>query len=99
MSNRANIETVKFKRWDDKEKSIGLIVSDDYGHGILTVGIYDDSVNVKDDMDILRYCKNNGSEADPDVMSIIDSLLENEKGMRINNTWYDWSEIKHIFDE
>ena len=100
MSNQAYIETVKCqKTYQDKGASyIEVKVFDDYNSGSSEISSGCE-VNLKDDLDILQYCKDYGSEESLGICDVIDSLLENTKGITINNTYYGWSEIKHIFLE
>ena len=49
------------------------------------------------DIDALQYLIDYGSDESSNICDVIDSLLEYQKGLTINNTYYDWDEIKHLF--
>jgi len=49
---------------------------------------------ITDDMELLQYaleCDGN------DIRGILDFIKENEKGININDNYYDWDEIKAYF--
>ena len=45
------------------------------------------------------YLLNDGMPINFKDDSILDSVLENQRGIYINGTFYEWEEIKHIFEE
>ena len=89
MSNRAYIIRTKFIDTADKNESYGVRVFDDYDQSY---------INRRDelpdsDMELLREVI---ADMDEPIMSIINSLLTNEKGLYIDDRWYDYEEIKDI---
>ena len=108
MSNRIIIETYESKKTRGEEKCIEVDVSDSYSGGRVSIGLKENigdlGVDLEDDLSILQYCWLKISSADEDIDSqsiakLIDYIVEDEKGVTINGTFYDWSEIKHIFEE
>jgi len=59
----------------------------DYGYTIC-----DDCLEapVEDDIELLKIAVENGD-------SILDFCQDNESGIMVNQTWYDWEEIKEYF--
>jgi hypothetical protein len=92
MSNRANIEPTEFKNVRTGEKTYGVRVYDDYDQ------MYDntwDSIP-DNDMDVLREVLKSDAR---DLQGILEFIMENEKGICIGGNWYDWDEIKDLFEE
>lgn len=100
MSNQICLETVEVKRtYGSNEASwIEARIFDNYNNGETIIPKEDCGVNLKDDLSILQYCKDYGSDDSAGMCDVIDSLLENQKGLTINGTFYEWEEIKHLFD-
>jgi hypothetical protein len=48
---------------------------------------------IEDDMELLKYTI---STADSSTEDMLDFVRECEKGMDINDNWYDWEEIKEV---
>jgi len=99
MGNRASIEqqtiTVKYNGEEDKI----IAIFDDYGQGSLSLAEYCDTF-YDDDLELLlavleRIQETTGIE---NVENVIDNVYENKKGMSIEGEWYDWEQIKPIFD-
>jgi hypothetical protein len=88
MSNRAILTSMKFEALSG-DVCYGYTLSDQYALD------FDNNAEamIEDDLDLLRYAiKNAGNGGD----EILDSVIENEKGILINDNWYDWDEIKDI---
>ena len=93
MSNSVYIEVHRIEKKDpEQEQQFHITVSDNYADGLCTTD--------KDlgGLDILQHCKDYGSDENAEVCAIIDFVLENQIGVNINSIFYDWDEIKHIFD-
>ena len=92
MSNRATIEPTEFTNIRTGIKSYGVRVYDDYGQS------YDNTWDIipVDDMEILEKVKNSD---DTVIVGIIEFLLEMQKGITIGNNWYEWDDIKHLFED
>ena len=92
MSNRATIEPTEFVSIKTGRKSYGIRVYDDYGQ------TYDNTWDIipVGDMEILSRVK----DSDDDTMvAIIDHLIEFQKGISIGDNWYEWDDIKHLFED
>ena len=100
MSNQVYLETVEVKRTYKPDEALWIEarIYDNYNSGDTIIPKEDCGVNLEDDLSILQFCKDYGSDENAGICDIIDSLLENQKGLTINGTFYDWEEIKHLFD-
>ena len=49
----------------------------------------------ENDLDVLQKCLDSEDEI---FIGMMDTLLENQSGVYINGTWYDWDEIKHLWE-
>jgi len=45
---------------------------------------------------VLETVRTGASEA---VDGVLSSVFEDEKGMTIENTWYDWKQLKPVFEK
>ena len=100
MSNRAYLETIECKRTKGGigQTWIEARIYDDYNTGEIIIPP-DNGVDIENDLDILQYCKDYGSDDSAGMCDVIDSILEYQKGITINATFYDWNELKHLFGE
>lgn len=58
--------------------------------------VYDNNSEtlIEDDLELLKYA---ASVEDTDgTQAILNFVFEQETGMEINGTWYDWDEIKAV---
>jgi hypothetical protein len=88
MSNRASIQPTKFENVRSGHVTLGVRVHDDYGQS------YDntwDSIP-DDDLDVLQKVLDSEDE-------VIKSILTPDKGIYIGDIWYDWEQIKHLWEE
>lgn len=90
MSNHAMLIGTKFVDSDGIE-SYGFRISDNYAKS------YDNwsECPIEGDLELLAYAVENGDEQ---AQSILNFVAEEEKGIDINDTWYDWEEIKAIMN-
>lgn len=99
MSSRAYIqqETTIIHKTKQTTKTVSIF--DDYGQGSICLGNYRDTF-YEDDLELLLFVletvKTGGLEA---VDSILSSVFEDEKGMYIEGTWYDWEQIIPVFEK
>jgi len=99
MSNQATIqqETTIIHKTQQKTKSV--CVFDDYGYGSICLDDYCDTF-YEDDLELLEFVletvRTGASEA---VDGVLSSVFEDEKGMTIENTWYDWKQLKPVFEK
>lgn len=92
MSNRVNIEPTKFENVRTGEVSLGVRVYDDEGC------FYDNSWESipDDDLEVLRIAY---QQASTGVSELLAYVYESEKGLYIGGTWYEWDEIKSVFEQ
>jgi hypothetical protein len=93
MSNRVYIEVCKVESLYDHHISYNIRMNDTYNDGFFEI-----EAPIDDDLEVLRTCKDIGSDMSKNVSDIIDSILEYQKGVAINGTYYDWEEIKKVFE-
>lgn len=91
MSNRVHLNAVKME-YLDGTLSYGYTISDDEDMS------FDNNAEamIEDDLDLLRYAK---KTADASTEGMLDFIQETEKGILINGTWYDWDEIKQVWEK
>ena len=92
MSNRMYIEPTEFINTRSGEKTYGVRVYDDYA------AAYDntwDSIPASDIEVLKMVLKMDGKE----IQEMFENVQENEKGISIGGTWYDWEDIKDIIEE
>ena len=96
MSNRASICQETVKQYRNGQESKVISVFDDYGQGSISVESFSD-----DDMEVLAMVMKEVQEQGglDNVETILDSVVSSEKGLYIEGTWYDWKEIKPVFDK
>lgn len=99
MSNKANIQQQTATVRHTGEISKEVVVFDDFGIGIINLDSYSDNF-YDDDLELLatvvQVVDEGGLE---NVRGILDHVEENETGMFIEGKWYEWKEIKHIFEK
>lgn len=86
MSNRVHLNAVKIE-YLNGSVTYGYTISDD---NEMTFENNAEAM-IQDDMELLRYAK---QTADSVTEGILDFVRENEKGILINDSWYDWDDIK-----
>jgi len=91
MSNTATIQPTIFQNHGTEQKTYGVRVYDNYGQ------CYDNTwVSIPDDdLEILQMVIDNDNET---MVAIIDFMLENCSSIMIGSEYYEWEEIKHLFD-
>ena len=93
MSYEVGIMSTKFVDVNVTHKeSYGVRVFDKYQQ------TYDNSWNEipKEKLDILQKVLENEDEV---VINIIDFVLEEEEGIWIDEKYFEWNEIKHLFED
>ena len=94
MSNRCHIVRTEFKNIFDGEVTYGFRLYDDYES--MYSNLYEASIKDMSDMDLLREARELCRDKDSDVFA---SLCENEDGIDIDGTYYEWDEIKSVLEE
>lgn len=91
MSNRVHLNAVKME-YLNGYVVYGYTISDDEALS------FDNNAEamIKDDLELLRYVK---KTADTAAKAMLDFIQENEKGILINNSWYDWEQIKQVWED
>lgn len=84
MSNRAEIESNGF----------GFTVRDDYSHHNVP---YKGADEITDPVQVVKICYQACLGSDSE--SVLDFVLEREKGVAINGKWYDFEEIEKAFEK
>lgn len=88
MSNRVNLNAVKME-YLDGTIAYGYTISDDYEMS------FDNNAEamIEDDLELLKYVK---ETADEPTQAMLSFLEEEEKGISINDNWYDYEQIEKI---
>ena len=89
MSNRVYIETTVFDYIKTGKKDYGVVISDDSE----SFNVYMEDEAIEDDLELFTKILDVDSEA---VNGMFDYVYECEKGIYINDTFYDFSEIQSI---
>jgi hypothetical protein len=89
MSNRLFLESTEFKNPVTGESTYGYRLYDD--HDSTYHNLMDECLT--DDLQLLKYAIVN------DESGMLDFIEEMEKGIYINDTYYQWDQIKDSFAE
>ncbi len=97
MSNTAIIEQrtiiIKWNRATEKE----IFISDNYANGTILLidkNLYDNK------LDMLEIILEEIKDADyPGIRGVLDYVKEEKKGISIDGVWYEWIDIRPIFDK
>jgi len=100
MSNRASIQQETITVHKTGQKSNCVSVFDDYGQGTICLEDYSDSF-YEDDLELLLFVLERVQEDDgiQSVQQVLDHVFECQTGISIEGTWYEWEQIKHVFDK
>jgi len=91
MANKTILKSQTFGKGD--EKTFGYTFEDEYA------SCFNDffEAPIEDDLELLKeIVENYMDEVETDL---INNLIENELGIEINGTWYDYEEIAEIIGE
>lgn len=93
MSNQVFIEQHEVTVWHSRQQHISVVVYDDYNSGdAILESIFED------DLQLLLWCKNIGSDMSDGICDVLDGVLEHGYPIIINGAEYTWDKIKHIFE-
>lgn len=99
MSNKVTIQQQTIVIHKTQQKTKIVCIFDDYGEGSLCLDDYCDAF-YEDDLELLEFVleavRAGASEA---IDHILSSVYEDEKGIEIEGTWYDWGQIKPVFEK
>ena len=88
MSNRISLVGTEFKNVTSNSTTYGYCMYDSYD---ATYNNCLEKVQVKNDLRLLELVVELG---DNSCEAMISHMIENETGIEINDTWYDYDEIK-----
>jgi len=90
MSNTVTIQTIEFKNTSQGTSTFGIIVFDEDDQS------YDNTWESipENDFDIIVKSLHSDDSFIPELLS---SVMENKKGLYVNNTFYEWKEIEYLF--
>lgn len=86
MSNPVYLNSMKFEGLGG-HVSYGYTISDNEDQDFDSCAEH----MIEDDLELLKYVRANGGSSARDIL---DFVAEEEKGIEINDTFYDWDEIK-----
>lgn len=89
MSNRIALQATEFINHPQGTKTYGYRAYDDYGQA------YNNNFEtiIDDDFELLKEMIKDDSDI---VRAMLEFMVDNQHGIYIGDTWYDWKEIKHI---
>jgi len=92
MSNRVTVQATVFKNHPQGLETFGYRMFDDYDQ------TYDNTFDAvpDNDLELLRHALAN---CDGIAGSMLEYVEENNTGIYIGDTWYDWDEIRHLWNE
>ena len=92
MGYRANLTATRFIDIATGKESLGVRIYDDAAQA------YDNTWEEipDDDLEILRQVLANAGDVEGDILEFI---RENQRGIYINDSWYDWDKIKSVFTQ
>ena len=95
MSNHISVDVNKVTNIVSNNSYYEISITDAYNIG--SINIEEEQIP-KTDIEALRYLKDMGSDVSNEICDILDAILEYKYEITINDTNYEWDEIKHIFD-
>jgi len=102
MSNNISIERQEVKKVKTGEISKQIHIVDDYAQDCISLFMMDLENFPDSDIDLLEIMVKGLAEKvfeSPPTESIFDYIVENEKGVSIDGTYYDYDEVKQIFEK
>jgi len=95
MSNRIYANANKVENLRSGEIYYEVDIFDSYEYG--SINISEEEIP-QNDMDTLQHLINRPDDSE-DIANLLDFMREHKKGITINDTFYDWEEIKHLFPD
>ena len=101
MSNRAHIQQEEKKTHHSGEVTRIVSVWDDYADDYVDLEVLNESGEwFEDELELLKAVldhifSNKGSK---EMDAVINYVQENENGLYVEGTWYNWEQIKHLFE-
>ena len=92
MSNKVTFEPTKFENVRTGHTTLGYRAYDDEGQA------YDNTFDSIPDSDMEFLGLVNLTD-NKEVRTMIDFIIEHEKGCEIGGTWYDWEDIKDVIGD
>jgi hypothetical protein len=89
--NQINIEPTRFESVRTGDVTYGVRVYDSYANA------YDNLWESIPDDDLEVFALVRDSDNDQ-IVAMIDFLLEHQNGCYIGGEWYEWEQIKHLFE-
>ena len=93
MSNRVSIEATKFVNKDGSE-TYGFRMYDDYAQ--MYYNCSESNVMELEDFDLLGHVLERSDDVTGEMFTF---CMEENKGIYINDTWYDYDELKDILEK
>jgi hypothetical protein len=90
--NRITLQPTIFENHPQGDKTYGYRIYDNHGQTYCNTW---ESIP-DDDVEILSMIMEDGDDIAQDILSF---MHEQGSGLYIGDEWYDWDEIKHLFDE
>jgi hypothetical protein len=93
MSNRAVIQQETRIIYKTNQAFKSIVIFDDYNYGSILLDDF-----FEDDMELLEFVLKTLKEGNREAVdSVLSNVYENEHGLEIENTWYDWKDVEPVF--
>jgi hypothetical protein len=92
MANRATLQRCTFSNYPGEHKSFGYRLYDDYSQGYDNT--QDETIFKLEPLEFLRHVVS--YDHSDSAEGIFNSISENQKGIYIDDNWFDWNEIQDI---
>ena len=97
MSNSVNIVPTQFVNMRTSTASYGVRIYDQY-HCMYSNYWEKERVPV-DDLKLLEFCLNSEISDNDIASAMFDYVAEEKIGLYIGEEWYEWEQIKHLFED
>ena len=90
--NRVTLQATTFVNEPQSHKNYGYRIYDDHDQA------YDNTFEspITDDLELLAKAMESSNDT---VAETLNFVAKNETGLCINDNWYEWDDIKHLWDE
>ena len=95
MSNRACIQRCEFVDFPARDVSYGFRAYDDYGQTYVNTATAE--VLAMEHLEFLAWVAKNVN--DEFVVGMLDSVKESERGLYIDDIWWEWEDVRPILSD
>ena len=99
MSNRVCIQRRKVELIKSGEVSLEALMFESAGSGALDSMTFESLPDSDIDLLEMVMTEEKNMSTSMAIGGLLDYMFERQKGIDIDGTWYDWEEIKYLFDK